>query len=1737
MAKGILYDPDALAAEGLISTEPVLIKKGDGVVTTEGAGTNVIVQGDSTVPVYIGGTYAGYKVKNIDAQKGIEVIVDDSGNTKWLPAGVNERLVEHIDADGNLNLLSAVKAGITDPVDYAAYQVTTDQIAAAEKLAPYLTDAGTLYTQRALDDGISEETIRLFVSDFVAADKPTDTLAVDTDKLYSSVSEKIQPYISNGSVDVVSAVASGLTSVSDYDGVDGITQQDLDALKTLVAYRNDDGTFDLNKAITEGVEYATIKEVFDIPEDTYQAIKEGREGGSNQSAAPAYEKAKNYITDGKIDVVKAIQGGLTAEELAAIGVTDDVYRQAQDSITKQERYGQYISGTSFDVLKAVQDGVSDQELADLGIPDSTIAQSKLIAKYSTDTGFDTTAALADGVTNEELIALGLADNDIQRAADLKTLQDAGVDIQNFTVTDAISKGASREVLSRLGVLDQDLDAAEKYLKTTQFYNADGTATIADAISKGATDADLKDMGFAAEDIAAQHAYDQAMAELTEGGYLNGSDLDLDKLYKNDKLDLVKAVNSDVTDAYIAELKQNYKDFYENNAQVGQYYITKADLQAMTDTWAQLRLNADQRKDLLAAVGDGDLEAYNTKIQKYAQDKFDALYVTGSDGTVTDYNYSAVQDLIKKGQLTNTLKAIGVEDTSAWLSDYNDSKYLHDYVQAKNTAKNREGTLDDYIMEAGQNVLDRVNRLYGTDYQHGKYADLYNSGELSKLDNSTGVGLVGGTGKNGSTSIGQWFMDHPDYSFAEYIQYTIDRGQSALTNAVTDAAKTKIVASVTDTVNKILANFYTTKLLEKYNVGTGITAAKNKLIEVQQGIGTTIDKYFQSEAARTALKTPTEIIVNDVVLDPLILITSAAESSYKAGTGDVVGGVQGYASLGLALVTYPMTIPNTIKQSPSQGIAEVVSLVVPSEALLKPLTKAVKAGTVSKIASIHEKLQVRDAKLADIGKTNYSVGLAGEKRVKTATIPVVDGKFTEVNVRGFRDEDFGKITNGGFIPDGQGDRIGYSRYVDENGHVTYLLNAENRTKWDTAANRLVWDALQDFTHNAALLNDGKVPTTSVVYGNLKLTSSDGKINMATVQGNKVVHFQLSENISPVNYSNNYKVTATGVQVTKTGKDAPLMVVDIVDSKRYTTYPDGSLDKRSSGNLTQIKDKSKLSTAAEIKERVKEYARTDAEIAKIILDPRGTKSLLKDIKKVIQDNRTRTREENYHAMMQLLYALAVMDPKDTAKVLKWAKRPSLKKLIDNGEYAKFVEIVGLDKVDPFPGARTERAARLIEKTDDQGKTYLDIRMDDVEYRTEVNEKSKKMAQSFLEKIREDEAKLQKVARDKYESTLKRKKAIMNATIPVVLTARLLTTIPDLTDAKIVTGPRIELVQDVTGKAQTKVTDTEVKVAAETKTDKEKVQAKTEKVSPKLNESKLSDMETKAQEGSKVNKISQQKAIKAVNQAANKAVNVSETLETTYDASAPEVTTVNTGTLQTAQKTAVKQATENTKVNVTATKADVNTETNIQVDAETKVNNVIQDEVTAKVAEDTKVDTEIKADTSLKAPQQYEATLNIQQADLIKQTMPASKTERIGKVDKFGRILKGNLKAPKIQTGTGAGKAAKGKEKAGAVVTAWRQGSLKIKGRTRPVWIVIRKQGSKLVKSYEYKTPEGAPVTKGKPWQTVFHKGKKLKSFKVKVGFNRVTVDLTKTGKDKLKYVKERDAYRYKLPSQRQLSSGRR
>lgn len=1719
MAKTILFNPSTIGTD-----EPILIKKGDGVVTTEGSGTNTIAQGNSTVPIYIGGKYAGYTVKNLDPSRGVEVIVDDSGNTKWLPYNVNERLVPYLNADGQLDLLGAVNAGITDPVDYANWEVTREMINQAKELAPYLKKGG-IDAQQAYEDGIEITTIRSFVSDFVPrTDEPTDTIPTDTDR----VNDSLKPYMdSAGSLNIFDAIANGITNVKDYENFN-VTQKDIDTIQTLLKYRDEDGKMNVTKAVQDGVDIADIEKYVVVDKEALanlQAEKVTVEVETPQTD-PVLEKASKFMTGNKLMVDDAIRGGMTDEELLSLGISKAAIQTAKETIEKTGKYAPYIKDGYVDVDKAVKE-LSDEELAELGVSEDLVKKAKLSAKYTDSTGFSVLNALRDDVSAEELKALGIKDDMIQDAQDYVALEKYGLDPASYDVADALKKGVPEDLLARHNDADS-LAQAKKFIRLEKYYDASGKTNIEIARSKGATTAELRDMGFSWKEIETYDKLTAGMKTLTAGGYITSDgQIDVRKLYDDGKMNLLLDVNPEMTLSDISKIKNEFATIDKNYINFGNdRYILKTTWADINDTISQVGATSRERSQLLQDIVNENYDAFDTKLNKIYNDKVTALYSVDSSGNLVDYNYNSVSALNKAGKLDTYLDVIGVTDKAAWKQEFNDLNTIKNFVDTQNLINKRtDGTFNDYMWSASQNVLDAYNRTYGTNYDFGKYNELMSKSPIDqvkalvsdvKADNifdfikntwDVATDYVGYIGQATPSTIGtvvtNFAKDKPELysgiSTAMTIQKKINPLYVSVNNAINGLNYIADKAGI-DTATLTIGDVELGKIKD---AETLVGTMKDAVFTIQDKNYETVHKEGRSYVEEQTLAIINEAGLNDLLLDPAAIVLTALDSGNKMTKGDVAEGLGEEAELAMSLLYYPFTLGKTVKENPTQGIAEIISIIIPGPSIgnIGKISKAASYATFGKISDITKAIaKTPDTSSAKTSSMNFVI--SGEKLAKTATLPLATGSIKEVNVQGFRTEDLGQMVGVGSVVDSKGQQVGYSRYRDKDGNITIQINATYGGKWDANANKLVWDTIQEVSHENKLLNDTN-PAVTVVYGNLRVTSSPTGSKMSFVKGNTVHTVQASKNISPYDYSNDYKVTNMGIQVEKKGADAPLLSVKDVKAKDYFTDSTGKITVSNAPLKAVSRTETDYGKVAKI--YAKDIAKTAVQVTKILVEPRFTKAMLKEVKTKIDSLLPKTFEDNYKALMQLTFALQAMKPEDAAKVNKWAERPEMKKLLDKGEYAKFVEIVGLDKVEvPKVWSKDWEAI----------------------YKDNNNPVSKEISRPLLSRIRQDITRFQTAQTKRYESTKKIRQAATKAVIPVLLATRMAMPASAAFDAsKVVSRPRIEMVSKIDTKPDIKYderTDTRTEVKPETTKTDTKVD-----VTPKLDETKLAELgkETKSNKPikSEVSNTKTDVSKTSIGEISKQKISGKGTGAADFDSAVRSSKT---------NQTITDLAADSTKANIDATDLDV------------KADTIKDRDTTGRVESDVDIDTETKADT--KAETSKTETDNIvqdavQNVDSIVQDQlyDVSKVNTLDRVNTFGRRQNNRTnrtkitpKTPKLRFGSAGKDTGKvGKEKKGPVMVAWRQGSLRVKGRSKPVWIVIRKQGNQLVKSYEYKTPEGAPVSKGKAYQTLFHKGKKLRPFKVKVGFSKVTVDMSKSGKDRIQF--KRDTIKYKLPTQKQLS----
>ena len=1969
MAKRIMYDPSTITED-----TPVFVKKGDGVVTTEGSGTNTVAQGGSTVPIYIGGKYAGYTVKNINPELGVEVVIDDSGATRWLPYNVNERLVPYITVSGDpgqtgygLDLLGAVAAGITDPIDYANWDVSEQTIKDAEALIPYYdAEKGTLNTTRAYREGVSEDIIGRYVPDFVESKTaPSDVIPTDTDQT-PTYSDRVAPYVSaSGSLDPFSAVAAGVTDLDAYEGF-GLTQENLDEISRLLKYRDPDTKeFRLDDAIEDGWTVDQLGTYFDMSK--YQSPEE-------RPVDPVYTKAGKLgvLNGSNIDVTAALDKGMSVAELKTLGVPEESIVEAQAAIENNERYAPYITKnkkTSYiDVDKAVADlnegKLTKEDLKALGISDENVRLANLRLKYKTEDGqFDLFRAAEDNVSWDDLASMGFKNDDIQTAKDMAYMSKHGIDLKNFSIVDAVRQGIPDDVLLRsTNTTLKHLKDAKNYLKVEKFYDEDGHVSILGAIDQNATNAELRMLGFTDADIKKGRAISAAQKTMDAGGYwLDDAKTqpNYDKLYEDGKLSLLSDLYEDITPAMINKLTSEYK----NSTKVGDSYIANSVLNDYFKGWDSMGFDAKQKSNLLDTIAAGDTVAYNklfgeynalriakqfwddTQQQQafvdYVKDDYGTVDPKKIDQFVSDYNRAHVTGWIKqnikdKDRQAKYLQIVRAGDYAGFDREYRQDLQNDFMTTVPDEYKEMvRGYLDDMSNEefgqfvndwtvaqakmAPRKLLEARKQMLANGWSGVKElaAEVWNA-EKSAIDATTTSTTKGITNrpdfasnaqlmdytpglelevtseskpwgeaiKNGpsnTNNLRNWVVEQVDSTvrdsiklkdlntFSEWLGTEVGKvksGDMTQQDAFHDVAVLTQFAS-SWTIPGVSSFRLAQSIADKADIDPSIAENADKIANYAYALANVIATLEDVEQSRTddiaknhkvwgvlnkVLDEAYVFDIADMAMISLQLIGHGADyvSGFVNKDGDQTANAQAAITDTIAgLLTYPMSVPNTIVTDTPQGVAELAALILPG---LPDIGKKVGGKTATNIRRVtldkmfDIKNIVTGAKLQlNSIPTNVKWIDVDPKGEKTVVLPIVEGKIAEVSTPGFVSDQFGTVVGAGTLKDSLGREVGYTKYQDSNSGTTYLLNAEDGSKsWDIPANQLMWTALQSGVEqnvkSMPFNSTGAKPPVTVVYGNYRLTDDGNGVSATFVRDGKAFNYMTTDR-----YSSYKDKGLTPINVTDRGVKSRMfnkhnrpsgILQQVFDARDAYIGDDGHL-RPDTTHVSMARTPDQVMQKSKDPKAVRQvYARTAKEIAKVLIDPRLTKGAIQKVKDALGDN--------VHAKAQLEYALTHMSPEDAKKVVEWAKRPALKELLENGEYYKFNRLLGLDKVEIAPtktyevtstessefypgnpnatdkaikdefqrigyeglkdaddvassGYRTEDLSpnlladelvnliishpewetenRLLQRPDmtlydifmasnSELKEaiyakYPELRQDSVIKEklivTKVVEnpvipESKEIAKGLLEKISKIKPKQLRIRDAKslggigrtataktllalMESLPKASKHVGKVLAPLALAVRMAMPVAASADMSLTTPVAITQTIDGSG------------IAAETSPS---TVTKTETVTETVTETRNADIHPEVSNKIDIDtKSNTESAAKAQTFKTNRAVSESSVTDVANSTQlrSQQTTEINNGikgTTTTENRSATDLKTERvtksdlvlkTKAPKTETKAEYTTDVDTQA-------NIDNSEVTESKITD--VQEQKLIETPVHTISQTDVLQNVLQNNIQQyQSIDGRKIDEI-----LRTVLDTNIKIknPEDPTRTrrtkfphhgGISRDAGDENDAGPVMVAWRQGSLTVKGKKRPVWIVIRKKGNKMVKSYEYQAPKGAKVLNGKPHQTLYATKKRIKPFKVKVGFNTVTVDLRKTGKDRLEFKRTRkEVSGYKLPTQNQLSANR-
>ena len=137
--------------------------------------------------------------------------------------------------------------------------------------------------------------------------------------------------------------------------------------------------------------------------------------------AQALEKLKAYTSEGTTyDIAKALSEGVSTEILSKAGFSPESIQRAQ-TLEKLKTYT--TDGKAYDIAKALSEGVSAETLTkagfvgeDINTIQSSMQALETVKKYSTDNkSYDISRALSEGVTTDILIKAGFSPESIQQA--------------------------------------------------------------------------------------------------------------------------------------------------------------------------------------------------------------------------------------------------------------------------------------------------------------------------------------------------------------------------------------------------------------------------------------------------------------------------------------------------------------------------------------------------------------------------------------------------------------------------------------------------------------------------------------------------------------------------------------------------------------------------------------------------------------------------------------------------------------------------------------------------------------------------------------------------------------------------------------------------------------------------------------------------------------------------------------------------------------------------------------------------------------------------------------------------------------------------------------------------------------------------------------------------------------------------------------------------------------------------
>jgi len=682
-----------------------------GAVTPVAQGTGInpstLVAGDAIM----GGTFVRY-----DPVQGIRVRFD--GKEITIPNSLDERIYAHFNADGSVNVEDAMATGATNWQDYRALGVTGKEYQDALKSVQEKNKA--------------------------TSDRQAELLA---------------PYIKNGSLDIVKAVESGITDLKDYSGWN-VNEKDISEAKEIVKknetiasldkYKTSDNSYDVAKAVKDGVSKDLLQDVFAINDKDYRN----------------YELRNIYVaSDGEtLDVDKILKDVNGSSKSNVSGVENDALINHELAKELNEAFGLGLVKEygNYDFPKEAAERVQARGLpegitqADYNNAKKQWSELNTLRNELREAGDTTQAKIVtnqmsalndfivyveryrnaydrydmDAVTipdkeyMESMFAYG--DKTIAPTIAPYTAKDGSIDLMA-----AIKGGVSDKVLQTVGFAPEgiayykDYNSALTSLAAVGAYDEkEGTIDLQAAIKGGIKDDVLETVGWDIDSIEQTREYVKAIDTITKAGAYNE---------ETDALDIAKAVSQlDVTQAALEHLgitTEQIEQAKEYNEWIKEVETALPEIYKIKETQGD--------EAFFKALDD-----YNDKIAKSVEQ---LKPYTNAEGNIDIV--AAMKDGIKE----DTLISLGItQSTIDTVKNFNQAqetlaKYDGDLARALNSGKKEEILLvygqdgfeyakavNEMISTVGDSAIKNANTLPEKDAASTAYSN-YMLGKISSTD--------------------------------------------------------------------------------------------------------------------------------------------------------------------------------------------------------------------------------------------------------------------------------------------------------------------------------------------------------------------------------------------------------------------------------------------------------------------------------------------------------------------------------------------------------------------------------------------------------------------------------------------------------------------------------------------------------------------------------------------------------------------------------------------------------------------------------------------------------------------------------------------------------------------------------------------------------------------------------------------------------------------------------------------